>query len=189
MKTSIYLILFIAIITVSCKRDQNVGMAANPTAVMTAQKNNVLWNPYMETIISNDTMTINAKSISYNATVTPSIATVLDTMSIQVPYKGVGAYQLRSSQVIYRVYNNDGTVSNYKLDTTFNNVLNITAYKDLHNPATLNPDEFEITGTFNLKFLDPKKMCRALNFQTAAFTTSAITLISKPGRITGLRSH
>ena len=154
MKKLMYFVLFVTMLSVSCKPIIRYCCdVAQPSAVMTAQKNGVLWNPGgVKGILSPiDSLTIDATSIQLQTY--PLIK--LDSLTIKIAYTSTGDYKLAGSQVFYATFNQNGTLNSYKLDTTFNNVINITSYQTLDNPYTTNPNEIEIKGTFNIKFIDP----------------------------------
>ncbi|MDB5136773.1 MAG: hypothetical protein JWP37_3376 [Mucilaginibacter sp.] len=152
MKKFTWLILGVITSIYACKRDPIMCcVVAQRTAEITAQKNGVLWSPFFVSgALSNvDSLAITAVSATFNTTYTK-----LDTLNIKLLYANNGTYKLVGNQVYYATFAN-GTTNSYQIDPTFNNELNITGYQILHNPATTNPDEVKVTGTFNIKFIDP----------------------------------
>jgi len=119
---------------------------------ITASKNGVAWNP----LYVNGTLTDldSLKIAAMNATMTSNAITKIDTLNIKVSYIGTGIYKLDNNKVFYATFAN-GTATRYKIDTTYNNVLNITSYRRFDNPGSSVPDNVEIKGTFDLKFIDP----------------------------------
>jgi hypothetical protein len=154
MKKLTWLILGVITSIYACKRDPVINICcdvAQRTTAITAQKNGVIWNPFFVSgSLSNiDSLAITAVSTSFNTT-----NTKLDTLNIKLLYANIGTYKLTGNQVYYATFAN-GTINSYQIDPTFNNELDVTGYETLHNPATTNPDEVKITGTFNIKFIDP----------------------------------
>jgi hypothetical protein len=74
---------------------------------------------------------------------------------------------LQNDPVFYAAYYN-GAPTIYKLDTTFNRVLNITSYQGLVDNATTNPNEGEVKGNFNLKFINPANTA-GINLSSSSF--------------------
>ncbi len=142
-------------------------MPPQPSAHIMAEKNGVSWSSfYVKASISN----LDSLGLTASAT-TDSIYPIgkLDSLNIKISYTGNHTYSLHSNQVFYATFRK-GVTKSYKLDTTYNNVLNISGYEILHNPATLNPDPIKITGTFDLKFTDPENPA-GISFTNGNFYT------------------
>ncbi|MDB5136774.1 MAG: hypothetical protein JWP37_3377 [Mucilaginibacter sp.] len=104
-----------------------------------AQKDSVQWLANPDGTMAHDT--INIKGIGVNST------SLQEVLGFQIKYNGAGNYKLVSGQVSFSTTAGHGTpVTNYKLDSLFNNSLNIDNYDQGSNT---------ISGTFNVKFVDP----------------------------------
>jgi hypothetical protein len=138
-----------------------------PSAKVTAEKNGGGWSPqFAQGIMSQqDSLSISATSATYLA----SVYNKIDTLNIKIKYNSPGAYQLENGQAFYGIFNN-GAVTGYQLDGTYNNVINITGYQRLSDPYTTVPDQVKITGTFSLKFIDPNNPS-GISFQNGSFYT------------------
>lgn len=121
---------------------------------MNAQKNGAPWSPFaVKGVLSViDSLAISATSVSFQG----SSAVRLDSLSIKIACLANGTYKLAGSQAYYVTFNQNGTLTGYQLDPSFNNVINITGFQEIDNPATMNPNVIKVTGTFNMKFIDPK---------------------------------
>ncbi|MGZ3814217.1 MAG: DUF6252 family protein [Mucilaginibacter sp.] len=121
-------------------------------AEITALKNGVMWNPqYVNGTLSEiDSLKISAM----NGTVTSATFNKTDTLNIKVSYIGTGTYQLNNNKVFYATFAN-GITTRYKIDSSYNNVLNITSYQRFDNPGSTVPNDVELKGTFDIKFIDP----------------------------------
>jgi len=142
-------------------------MSPQPSSHIMAEKNGVSWASfYVRATITN----LDSLSVAASAT-TDSIYPIgkLDSLNIKILYTGNSTYSLRSRQAFYATFTH-GITKSYKLDTTYNNVLNITGYETLHNPATTNPDPIKVTGTFDLKFTDPNNPA-GIHFSNGNFYT------------------
>jgi hypothetical protein len=168
MKKLVYLIAGAMLFSISCKPDLNRYCCdvAQRAAEITAQKNGELWAP---SAVKGTLSNIDSLSI-YATGITASLGTItkLDSMAVKIAYISPGLYKLNSNQVFYATFNPDGTLNSYKLDTTFNNVINISGYQVLDNPATTNPNEVKFTGTFSIKFVDPKNPA-GISFSNGSF--------------------
>lgn len=147
-------IVFSAIVlfSLSCRPDK-CCVLPQTSSKMTAEKNGMDWHTFdvMGKLSGTNSLTIYAIS----GEVIPSGFAKADSLNFSISYTSKGSYNLHSDQVFYAIFNK-GVTTNYTLDTTYNNVLNITGYETLHNPATTNPDPVKITGTFDIKFVDPQ---------------------------------
>jgi len=154
MKTLAYLIILgAALLLASCSKKPLCCVPPRPSSGMTAEKNGVHWNT--NDVVSKRSETNSLTIYAISGDVIPGGFAKADSLNFLISYTNLGSYPLHGSQVFYDIFNKGDTTS-YKLDTTYNNVLNITGYEVLHNPATTNPDPIKITGTFNIKFVDPK---------------------------------
>jgi hypothetical protein len=153
MKKLIAIVVSIIVLfSLSCRHDK-CCVPPEPSSKMTAEKNGAYWNTFdvIGKLSATNFLTIYAIS----GDVIPTGFAKADSLNFSITYTNQGSYNLHSDQVFYGVFNK-GVTTSYKLDTTYNNVLNITGYQTLHNPATTNPDPIKITGTFNIKLVDPK---------------------------------
>ena len=137
----------------SCQPEHNCGcMTAIPIKeVMTAERNGVAWQlPIVKSTFINDTIRIATNSISIPSN------TEKDSLNLSVLYVGTGNYKLTAKQAAYFTgLHSSGLPANYVLDTTFDNTLDITSYQVMDNPYTTVTDPVKITGTFNLRFINP----------------------------------
>ena len=136
----------------SCIGHHNCCEVAHRWAEITALKNGVAWNPqYVNGILTDlDSLKIAAMS----GAVTATTFNKTDTLNIKVSYIGTGTYQLNNNRVFYATFAN-GATTRFNLDTTYNNVLNITSYQRFDNPASIVPNDVEVKGTFDIRFIDP----------------------------------
>lgn len=151
-KLIVILFSVIVLIDLSCKRDK-CCIPPQPSSHMTAEKNGAGW--YTFDVISKLSETKSLAIYAVSGDETPSGFAKADSLNFLISYTNTGSYNLHGNQAFYAIFNN-GVTTSYRLDTTYNNVLNITGYEKLRNPATTNPDQIKITGTFNVKFIDPK---------------------------------
>ena len=142
----------IVLFSLSCRPDK-CCVPPEPSSKMTAEKNGAQW--YTFDVIGKLSQTNSLTIYAISGEIIPGGFAKADSLNFSISYTSKGSYNLHSDQVSYAVFNKVDT-SSYKLDTTYNNVLNITGYETLHNPATTNPDPIKITGTFNIKLVDPK---------------------------------
>lgn len=171
MKKLTYLILVIALFSSSCLKTHvspNCCTPAQRWSEITAQKNGVLWNPFFANgVLSNiDSLHIAAASVS----ISTGSYVKLDTLSIKLLYNSPGVYKLQGNQIYYGTFANGTITQSYQIDPTYNNEINITGYETLHNPATTNPDMIKITGTFNIRFIDPNNPA-GISFSNGSFYT------------------
>lgn len=151
-KLIVVLFSVIVLFNLSCKPDK-CCIPPQPSSHMTAEKNGAVWHTF--DVIGKLSATNSLTIYAISGDETPSGFAKADSLNFLISYTSKGSYSLHGNQVFYATFNN-GTVTNYRLDTAYNNVLNITGYETLHNPATTNPDPIKITGAFNIKFVDPK---------------------------------
>lgn len=154
MKKITCLIFSVIIITAySCKPIVHYccDVAQRPAGI-TALKNGVTWNPqYVNGIMTDlDSLKIAAMSGTVNSTTFSKT----DTLNIKLSYTGTGTYNLTGSEVFYATFSN-GATTQYNLDPAYNNQLKITSYQNLDDPATTVPNDIEIKGTFDIRFIDP----------------------------------
>lgn len=146
------IIVFSAIVlfNLSCLPDKCCH-PPQPSSAMTAEKNGEPWTTrYVKGTISDlDTITISALNIE---TMTDTIRK-LDSLNIRIRYNGKGSYDLHANQVFYATFTKS-SVNSFKIDTSFNNRLNITNYQIFENSGP-SPNQIKITGTFIIKFIDP----------------------------------
>jgi hypothetical protein len=169
MKKLSYLIVFVTLLSVSCKPiRRDCCVLPQPGAAISAERNGLAWSARgVEGILSPTfEYTINATNIK-SQTLPP---VKIDSLSIKIAYNSPGVYTLAANQVYYGTFNPDGTLNSYNLDPSFNNEINITSYQTLDNPYTLNPNQIEIKGTFNLKFIDPSNPA-GISFSNGSFYT------------------
>jgi len=147
----IVVFLIFVLFNLSCEHDKCCAPPLPASHIM-ASKNGVSWSSFWVngTVSALDSLKIYARTTT-DATYPTS---KVDSMSFKILYTDIGNYSLHSNQVFYATFTN-GVTKSYKLDTTYNNVLSITGYDRLHNQATTNPDPIKVSGTFNLKFIDP----------------------------------
>jgi hypothetical protein len=151
MKNLVYLILLVPLFGLSSCGSKICCTPAQRPGELTAQRNGANWSPlYVGGFIGQtDSITMMATNIQ------PATFTKLDTLCLKISYSDNGTYKLTGNQVFYGTFNTNGAVTSYQLDPSFNNEITITGFEVLYNPATLNPDPTKVTGTFNLKFIDP----------------------------------
>jgi hypothetical protein len=166
MKNLIPVILGASLFIVSCTKPNGCD-PAQMTAQITAQRNGVLWRPLFVkgSLSAADSLTLSAASASTNS----GLYTRVDSLSIKFLCTGIGNYKLHDNQVFYATFTNT-VLNNYKIDTTYNNALNITGYQSLNNSSMMNPNQIRITGTFNVKFIDPNNPA-GISFSGGAFNT------------------
>ena len=170
MKKIICLIYFITLLAYGCKPDRDCCMVAQRPSGMTAVKNGATWSPLgVSGVLGDDSYTIAAGSFTSSS----STYTKIDSLNIQIATAAtVESYKLSGSQVYYALFGASGTISTiYKLDTTFNNVLNITSYKEMDNQYAIDQNYVEIKGTFNIKFIDPSN-ASGISFSNGSFFTT-----------------
>jgi len=168
MKKLFYLILSITLLTTACKPDRLCCVLPSNGTAITAQRNGVLWNPQYFTGVRSNINLITFAAASLTGNTTSSNKT--DSLNIQIAdVDGKNIYKLKSSQVFYATYDPSGAATIFKLDTTYNNVLNVTGYDVLVNNATLNPNEINIKATFDLKFIDPNNAA-GISFTNGSFS-------------------
>jgi len=140
------------IVFYGCTIPHNCCDVAHKWAEITALRNGVAWNPQY----ANGTLTDldSLKIAAMDGTVTGVNFVKTDTLNIKVSYIGTGTYQLNNNKVFYATFTN-GATTRYKIDTTYNNVLNITSYQRFDNPGSSVPNDIELKGTFDIKFIDP----------------------------------
>src|SRR5579872_604358 len=127
MRKIFYLIVTVTSMSMySCIGHHNCCEVAHRWAEITALKNGVAWSPqYVNGVLTDlDSLKIAAMS----GTVTAAAFNKTDTLNIKVSYIGTGTYQLNNNRVFYATFAN-GATNRFKLDTTYNNVLNITSYQ------------------------------------------------------------
>lgn len=136
-----------------------------PSAKITAQKNGASWSPvYANGVLTEfDTLKISATSEVYQSFTYDKI----DTFNITIKYTSPGTYQLKTNQAFYGVFNK-GAVTWYQLDKSYNNVIDITAYERINADTPNGPFYAKITGTFNLRFVDPDNPS-GISFQNGSF--------------------
>jgi hypothetical protein len=118
-----------------------------------AQKNGVSWLSVLSKAwFDTDQTTLNIIAKTLNQSVQPYA--YADSLHLQLLDHAVGTHPLKGGQASYSTLLS-GATNTYMLDTTFNNVVNITSYTVVHNPATTNPDQVKMLGTFSLRFTDP----------------------------------
>jgi hypothetical protein len=167
MKKIISVIFSIIILfNLSCKSDK-CCVLPQPSSHMAADKNGTAWNSFnvIGKLTVVDSLNIYAISGEENA----GAYIKADSLNIKILYSDKGTYPLHGNQVFYATFTN-GVTKSYKLDTTYNNVFSIIGYETLHNPATTNPDEIKLTGTFDLKFIDPNNPS-GISFSNGSFYT------------------
>jgi hypothetical protein len=153
MKKILYLISTLASVSMySCVGHHDCCDVAQRWAEITALKNGVAWSPQYVNGVMTDLDSLKIAAMS--GTVAAATFNKADTLNIKVSYIGTGTYQLNNNRVFYATFAN-GTTTRFKLDTTYNNVLNITSYQQLDNPATTVPNDIEVKGTFDIRFIDP----------------------------------
>jgi len=148
MKKLIYLILIgIVALSYSCSKRPLCCVLPEPVTFK-AQKNGQAWVlPIMKSQRINDSVFIGS--------VGPKVlATTHDSLVMHFVFKALGDFKPADGDVSYTVFEN-GVKTNYLLDATFNNSINISEFAVQHNPATTNPDPTEMKATFNLRFTDP----------------------------------
>jgi hypothetical protein len=167
MKKTIYFFIAIALTTFGCGRHYIPPCCtANRAAVATAQKNGVLWSPIgVGGSIYQDTY-FNLAAGNY---LMNGAYTKIDSLNIETPTSDPGTYKLHSGDVFYATFAN-GTETDYKLDTTYNNVMNITSFQILDQSSGVEMREAEVKGTFNLKFIDPANPT-GITFSNGSFYT------------------
>ena len=168
MKKFIYLICIVVLFAYGCKRERNCCVLPQRSSGMTAERNDASWSPAgVSGTLTDNSYILAAGSFS----VLNSLYTKIDSLNIQIPSgAAVGTYKLSGSQVYYGTFGTNGTATPYKLDTTFNNVLNITSYTEMSNQYALDQNYVEIKGTFNLKFIDPSNTS-GTSFSNGSFFT------------------
>jgi hypothetical protein len=166
MRKILYFILGLSLLAVSCIKPNGCD-PAQMTAAITAQRNGVSWRPLFVkgTLSAADSLTLSATSGSANS----GLYNKVDSLAFTFFCTGTGNYKLSSNQVFYATFASTG-LNKYKIDTTYNNALNITGYQSLDNASTMNPNQIKITGTFNIKFIDPNNSA-GISFSGGTFNT------------------
>src|SRR5579872_7151438 len=121
-----------------CVIPHNCCDVAHKWADITALRNGIAWNPQYV----NGTMTDldSLKIAALDGTVAGVNFVKTDTLNIKVSYIGTGNYKLTAKQVFYATYTN-GVSTSYKMDTPYNNVLNITSYQSFENSGSTVPND------------------------------------------------
>jgi hypothetical protein len=143
-------LLVLLLFNISCIPERNCCVLPNPDTHVAAQKNGVLWS----TFAAKGSLS-NIDSLSLSASTTKDDINKLDSLNIKIAYNDKGTYPLQGNQAFYATFAN-GVKTTFKLDPAYNNVLTITTVQHIDNPATTNPNQVRITGTFSIKFIDPK---------------------------------
>lgn len=143
-------------------------MPPQPASHMDAIRNGNYWNTFWVkgTLSPIDSLNLSATSFTDNP---GGINPKADTLNFKILYHEKGTYTLHSNQVFYGTFAND-VLTGYQLDTTYNNQIVITGFDVYHNGASTNPDMVKLSGTFSLKFIDPKNST-GINFVDAHFYT------------------
>ena len=152
MKISYCLIFSLLIMVLGCKKVQPLCCGLAPgNHIETAQRNGMIYEtPDIHGTLSTDSILItSAGQVSI-----PDTAITLDSLSVNIKYTGPGTYKLLPGQVYYFIrythivpYAPNTPVTTYLPDPAFNSSLTISSYDQ---STTI------MTGTFNLKFLNPK---------------------------------
>ncbi len=152
MKNLVYVILGASLFIASCIKPNNGCDPAQMTAQITAERNGVLWRPSFvkDSLASTDSLMLSATSGSTN---TGSYAK-FDSLALRLLCTGTGSYKLKNNQVFYATFTNSG-LNKYKIDTSYSNAINITSFQHIDNSSMMAPNQIKITGTFNIKFIDP----------------------------------
>src|ERR1700754_3905272 len=121
MKNLICLILLsTTLLSTSCSK-KPLCCVLPPPVTITAQKNGQAWvMPIIKSTVTNNNISINTAGPQL-------LSTAKDSLSIHLPYTGLGNYALTDQQITYTAFSN-GTKTNYILDTTFDNSFTITNY-------------------------------------------------------------
>ncbi|MBS1524225.1 MAG: hypothetical protein JST19_01170 [Bacteroidetes bacterium] len=167
MKKPVYLIICAFLLSVcSCRRDK-CCVIPEPPARITAEKNGVAWSPrFAKGVLSEiDSLSISATGITEQVYPYKKI----DTLNISILYNKPGIYPLQGSQAFYGIFKDNG-LTGYRLDASYNNVINITGYERLSNPYSSAPDQVRITGTFSLRFINPNDPL-GISFRNGSFYT------------------
>ena len=167
MKKIVYLVYLLVLwSTWSCNYHPDCCVLPQPAAVVTAQRNGTSWTDHYASgkTSSLDSLSIAAVSGSLTST---GIFNKVDTINFKIAYTHPGTYALTSGLAYYGMFNN-GKLTSYKLDSSYNNVLIITGYQRLSNPYSTVPDQVKVTGTFSLKFVDPNN-ASGISFQNGNF--------------------
>ncbi|HVW14835.1 MAG TPA: DUF6252 family protein [Mucilaginibacter sp.] len=166
MKNLILFIMAAGLLLASCTKPEGCDPAQMATE-MTAQKNGVLWRPLFvkSSFSAADSLSLSATGGSANQ----GNYNKGDSLTFRLLCTGIGSYKLYSNQVFYASFTDSG-LKNYQIDTTYNNVLNITAYQAGDNSSMMSPNQIKITGTFNVKFIDPNNPA-GISFLDGSFNT------------------
>jgi len=170
MKKLTYLICTIILLTYGCKPNRDCCVLPQKPSGITADKNGASWAPSGVTgTLVDENFTLAAGSFSSSG----STYAKIDSLNIQLTFNGtIGSYKLSGKQGYYAVFGNNGAVTtSYKLDTTFNNVLNVTSYKEMDNTNAIDQNYVLIKGTFSLKFIDPAN-ASGISFSNGTFFTT-----------------
>jgi hypothetical protein len=152
-KSACFILVLILLTAFACKPIVRYCCdVAQRWAEIDALKNGVAWSPQYVNGVLTDIDSLKIAAMSGTATGTNFVKT--DTLIIKIFYTGTGTYKLTNNRVFYATFAN-GAITRYNIDTTYNNVLNITSYQKLENPATPTPDPVEMKGTFDIKLIDP----------------------------------
>jgi len=117
------------------------------------------------TLSQADSLSISATSATHDGTVFNKI----DTLNIKIRYNTPGTYILQGNDAFYGIFKN-GAVTGYQLDGSSTNAIIITGHERISDPYSSVPDQVKITGTFNLKFVDPNNPA-GIVFQNGSFYT------------------
>ena len=152
MKNLVYVILGVGLFIASCIKPNNGCDPAQMTAQITAERNGALWRPSFvkDSLSAIDSLMLSATSGSTN---TGNYAK-FDSLAFRLLCTGTGSFKLRDNQVFYATFTNSG-LNNYKIDTSYSNAVNITGFQHIDNSSMMAPNQIKITGTFNIKFIDP----------------------------------
>jgi predicted small lipoprotein YifL len=102
---------------------------------ITADKNNTKWRADASSNLRQDTIALFGTNFSTQ---------LEETLTMQFKASAPGTYSLKGSQALYyNTIGRDVITSEYELDDTYANTVNITAYDNANKL---------VTGTFNLKF-------------------------------------
>ncbi len=152
MKNLVYVISGVSLFIASCIKPNHGCDPAQMTAQITAKRNGVLWHPSFvkDSLRSIDSLMLSATSGSTNG----GSYAKFDSLALRLLCTGTGSYKLKDNQVFYATFTNNG-LNNYKIDTSYNNAVNITGFQHIDNSSMMAPNQIKITGTFNIKFIDP----------------------------------
>ncbi|MBS1501875.1 MAG: hypothetical protein JST32_07425, partial [Bacteroidetes bacterium] len=133
MKNLIPLIMAASLLLASCTKPGGCD-PAQMTTEMTAQKNGVLWRPlFVKSSLSPaDSLFLSATGGSANL----GNYNKADSLTFRLLCTGIGSYKLHGNQVFYATFTGSA-LNSYKIDTTYNNVLNITGYRAGDNSSMM----------------------------------------------------